>query len=48
MDPRDLRACVEREIKKLIEPTAWNRCVRVNQAERESLETIISKWGASA
>jgi len=46
MDPNDLRACVKREIKKLIEPVAWKRCEVVNRAERESLKTILEKWGA--
>jgi hypothetical protein len=44
MDPRDLRECVEREIKTLIEPVAWARCESVNKAELESLQTILSKW----
>jgi hypothetical protein len=44
MDPRDLRECVEREIKTLIEPVAWARCEAVNKAELESLRTILSKW----
>jgi hypothetical protein len=47
MDPNDLRACVKREIKKLIEPVAWKRCETVNRAEQESLKTIIAKWGAA-
>jgi hypothetical protein len=46
MDPNVLRACVEREIVKLIEPVAWKRCEIVNQAERESLQTILQKWRA--
>jgi hypothetical protein len=46
MDPNDLRACVEKEIKKLIEPVAWKRCEIVNKAEQESLKTILEKWGA--
>ena len=46
MDPNDLRDCVKREIKKLIEPVAWNRCEIVNRAEQQSLKTIIAKWGA--
>jgi hypothetical protein len=46
MDPNDLRDCVEREIKKLIEPVAWKRCEVVNRAERESLQTVLQKWGA--
>jgi hypothetical protein len=45
MDPNDLRKCVEREIKQLIEPVAWRRCEIVNQAEQESLKTVIAKWG---
>jgi hypothetical protein len=46
MDPNDLRNCVEREIKKLIEPVAWERCEVVNKAERDSLRTVLDKWGA--
>jgi hypothetical protein len=45
MDPNDLRACVKKEIKKLIEPVAWKRCEVVNRAEQESLQTILQKWG---
>jgi hypothetical protein len=48
MDPRDLRDCVEGEIKGLIEPAAWARCEIVNQAEQESLKTILAKWRASS
>ena len=47
MDPNALRKCVEREIKKLIEPVAWERCEIVNEAERELLQTVIAKWGRS-
>ena len=47
MDPRDLRECVEREIRRLIEPVAWQRCVAINRAEQESLQTILQKWGRS-
>jgi hypothetical protein len=46
MDPNDLRNCVEREIVRLIEPEAWRRCERVNEAEQESLQSILEKWGA--
>jgi hypothetical protein len=45
MDPRDLRDCVKREIKKLIEPVAWKRCEVVNKAEQDSLRNVLSKWG---
>lgn len=47
MDPNDLRACVEREIKKLIEPTAWERCEVVNRAERASLQHVLDQWKGS-
>jgi hypothetical protein len=46
MDPNDLRHCVEREIVNLIEPVAWRRCEVVNEAEQESLRTILDNWGA--
>jgi hypothetical protein len=46
MDPRDLRDCVEREIRALIEPVAWQRCEIVNQAEQASLKTTLENWGA--
>ena len=45
MDPRDLRDLVEREIKRLIEPTAWARCEVVNRAEQQSLKTHSGKMG---
>jgi hypothetical protein len=45
MDPNALRDCVQREIEQLIEPTAWGRCELVNEAERESLQSILERWG---
>jgi hypothetical protein len=30
----------------LIEPEAWRRCKIVNEAEQESLRTILDQWGA--
>ena len=36
----------KRAIKELIEPVAWERCEVVNEAEQESLKTILAKWGA--
>jgi hypothetical protein len=48
MDPNDLRACVERQIKKLIEPVAWKRCEIINKAERESLRTVLDSWGGAS
>jgi hypothetical protein len=43
--PAEGKDCVRREIKDLIEPVAWKRCEVVNKAERESLKTILEKWG---
>ena len=48
MDPNELRDCVEREIKDLIEPVAWERCEVVNRAEQESLRTVLAKWPRAA
>jgi hypothetical protein len=47
MDPNDLRDCVEQEIKRWIEPVAWERCELINGVEQESLRTILEKWGSS-
>ena len=47
MDPNDLRDCVEQEIRKLIEPEAWQRCEVVNKAEQESLQTVLEQWGVA-
>jgi hypothetical protein len=46
MDPNDLREIVTESIQELIEPDAWERCDRINRAERESLKTVIASWGA--
>jgi hypothetical protein len=46
MDPNDLRQCVEEAIQELIEPVAWRRCEVVNEAEQESLKSIIGRWSA--
>jgi len=46
MDPNELRACVKKAITELIEPKAWRRCEIVNQAEHESLKTVLENWGA--
>jgi hypothetical protein len=44
MDPRDLRACVKKEIRKLIEPVAWKRCEMISKAEQQSLRTVLDGW----
>src|SRR5262249_10902456 len=46
MDPNDLRACVQREIKTLMEPVAWKRCEVIAKAEQHSLRTILGRWSA--
>jgi hypothetical protein len=46
MDPNALRDCVEYEIKKLIEPVAWERCEIVNAAEQASLRDILANWSS--
>ena len=45
LDPNDLRACVEEEIRSQIEPTAWKRCKVVEHAEQESLREVMASWG---
>ena len=47
MDPNNLRNCVEKAIKALIEPVAWSRCEVINRVEQELLKAIIARWGAS-
>jgi hypothetical protein len=44
MDPNDPRACVEKAIKELIEPVAWERCDRVNREERTSMKDVMGAW----
>jgi hypothetical protein len=44
MDPNALRDCVEQAIVELIEPEAWRRCEEINQAEQESLRTVLDNW----
>jgi hypothetical protein len=47
MDPFVLRGIVEKAIVALIEPIAWARCESINEAEQESLRTVLDAWGAS-
>jgi hypothetical protein len=44
LDPNDLRACVDVEIVRCIEPVAWQRCKVVERAERDSLRTVMALW----
>jgi hypothetical protein len=47
LDPNALREIVEEEIKAEIEPGAWEHCARINQAEQESLRTVLDSWQAA-
>lgn len=47
MDPNILRGRVGDEIARLVDPVEWDRCVAVNNAERESLRTILANWKAA-
>jgi hypothetical protein len=48
MDPRTLRNLVRTAIRKCIgDREAWERCERINRAEKESLEHVLGKWGAA-
>jgi hypothetical protein len=48
LDPNNLRRIVQQAITAEIEPEAWKRCTVVEQAERESLRTVLDSWkGAS-
>ena len=47
LDPNDLRNIVESEIEELIEPEAWQRCRVCQEAEQESLQTVLDKWSAA-
>jgi hypothetical protein len=46
MDPNDLRDCVEKAIKELIEPVAWERCEVAEEASRKSFARIVRKWSS--
>ena len=48
LDPNELRICVERHIKELIEPIAWERCRTVMQAEQDSLTGFLDSWAGAA
>ena len=48
MDPNDLRERVEEAILAEIEPEAWERSTKVNEAEQESLRTFFKGWTGGA
>ena len=48
LDPRTLRNLIKGAIRKCIgDQEAWERCERINQAEKESLEQVLGKWAAA-
>jgi hypothetical protein len=46
MDPRTLRNRVQAAITDLIEPEAWARCERAQEAEQASLKSVLDAWTA--
>jgi hypothetical protein len=44
LSPVILRDRVEQRIRSMIDPEAWNRCQRVEQAERDTLHEIVGAW----
>jgi len=47
MDPNDQRQRVQESILNEIEPEAWARGIRAQQAEQESLEALLDRWTAA-
>lgn len=48
MHPNDLRKRVEDAVEAEIEPEAWGRCERAQEAEQESLQTLLDRWTGEA
>ena len=46
MDPNALRACVEKHIRELIDWEVWERCERVNAAEKKNLKEFLEEWNS--
>jgi hypothetical protein len=44
LNPNILRERVERHIRSLIDWHAWERCTKVEQAERASLMEVVGAW----
>jgi hypothetical protein len=44
MDPRELRRMVEQAIRAEIDWEAWDRCETAQQAESESIRTLLDAW----
>jgi hypothetical protein len=48
LDPNDLRDLVDEAIKSEIEPVAWHRCTVLEEAETESMRTVLDSWKGTA
>jgi hypothetical protein len=48
LDPNRLRDLIEAAILMRIEPTAWARCVEVEEAEQKSLRHVLDAWRGAA
>jgi hypothetical protein len=44
LDPNVLRDCVRKAIEAEIESEAWERCKVVEQAEQDSLRSVLKSW----
>jgi hypothetical protein len=49
LDPNDLRETVEAAIKgTILDRDAWERCSTCEEAERESLQQVLARWGGAS
>jgi hypothetical protein len=44
LDPNTLRDIVREAIETEIEPDTWDRCAKIERAERESLRSVLDSW----
>ena len=47
LSPVVLRQRVEAEILALLDIDAWNHCINIERAERESMQTVLGAWSIS-
>lgn len=47
LSPVTLRDRVDQRIRSMIDVEAWNRCGKVEQAERDSLRDVVGAWKAA-
>jgi hypothetical protein len=48
LDPNDLRDLVEKAIESEIDPVTWNRSIAIENAETESMRTVLDSWKGAA